>query len=370
MDFNFLHTTKAKAATNRFVALISLLAALCFPIAVTAEARGDRDKVEGTPAAIIGKPSAGDTRGEQGLLEAMALMYASTRNAVRDAYDEVMYWQGLEKSFNKIDKWLSDNQREYGDSKIANRQISMKKEHLWNRLIKMESMFDGMDSSIFYEARKFDRALSAIKDKRDSVTFKLNDNIRNADISTYYRVERRPYSAVDTSTNTTIEALDSVIGKIDEFYLTTSVVDKKLKNPDITYAVKQKIKATRDSVPDAQLFDMTKMQIASSMARSEYYYAWSLNAMENMDSLDDRFARYKSISQIDAQTAWYHLEAATAKNVKIRHSIEELKLYIANLGLDVNRNTQVRADALFGKKLITAIRDTIISRQAPHGGPP
>jgi hypothetical protein len=66
-----------------------------------------------------------------------------------------------------------------------------------------------------------------------------------------------------------------------------------------------------------------------------------------------------SISHLDAQTAWYHLESATARNVKIRHSIEELKLYIASLGLDVNRKTRTQAEELFSKKLSTEMSERI-----------
>jgi len=346
--------------------LICLFAALCFPFAITAE-----DLVEGVgqavPAMIIGSPDSITTKatsGEKGLMQAMVLMYTSTRNAVRDAYDEVMYWEGMKEAYKKIDKWFEANKVEYDVLDINNRQISVKKEHLWNRLIKMEAMFDGMDSTIFLEARKFDRALSSIKDKRDSVTLKLDNNIKLSGApGVSYRVALRPYSSIDTSTMTISEAMDSVAGKVDEFYLTTAGIDKKIKNEHTPADVKKRMKAARDSVPDALLFDMTKMQIASSMARSEYYYAWSIKAMENIDTLEKKFSDYKSISQIDAQTAWYRLESATAKNVKIRHSIEELKLYIASLGLDVNRKTQVRADALFSARLSGAIRDTINNRR-------
>jgi hypothetical protein len=114
-------------------------------------------------------------------------------------------------------------------------------------------------------------------------------------------------------------------------------------------------------IPETSISAISQFVAASSMAKSEVYYGWSVGAIDNVDAIGEKYKDYKSINQKEMQTAWYGIEQINANTFRIRHSIEELKVYIGLAGFDTWAESERRGNELhnqivlhdYEKKLIT-----------------
>ena len=50
---------------------------------------------------------------EKGILASLVLVYTKVRNAVRDAYDEIMYWKDVYNTYDTMTGWFKKNQGKY-----------------------------------------------------------------------------------------------------------------------------------------------------------------------------------------------------------------------------------------------------------------
>lgn len=255
---------------------------------------------------------------EKGILATLILTYAKCRDNVKYAYDEIQYWKNMVKSYNQMEAWFKRNREKLENIKSKSREIITSKGDIFNKLERTEKLCDNIEDIAFNETRNFDHSLATFEKNYDS-------------LASHERIRGRM-----------VPQTNDVLNKINSFF----------PSQNSEYSVDPKtMESFNDTMkealfPEASIANVSKLVAASTISKSEVYYGWSMGAISNIDSIDKKYKNIKGINQKEFQAAWYCIEQTNANNFRIRHSIEEFKIYTALLGFDLWEQSYQRGNEI------------------------
>lgn len=269
---------------------------------------------------LINPPKSGEkdtsSKEEKGILSTLILMYTKTRNAVKYAYDEIQYWKSMKQTYDKMKMWFDRNGEKINQIASTAKKITTQKENVFEKLRRAESLFDQVEDVAFRESREFDRLITYMENDWDSL------------------------ASHASRTKRFLPDVAQVLGVIE------GIAGKTPSSKEVSDTIGVPEQEIKYILPEQPLVASSKYIAASTIASSEYYQGWSAHALENIDSIDQKFRGFNSVNQKEMQAAWYEIEQANANNNRISHSLQELKTYIAVLGVDVWKTSEERGNEL------------------------
>ena len=269
----------------------------------------------------------GTTKGEKGILATMILIYTKTRNAVRYAYDEIQYWKNMKKSFDALKNWFERNKQLVHQIPVKAKLIFTGKESAFKKLEAAEQMFDLIEEVGIRGPREFDHLLSKVETNWDTIASHQNKLMRR-------------FNMLTPSTDQVADGLQRFFvsrGWVDSSSLTDMTASERARLLADLERERNQMEDLDTVMPEVQMQRVCELVSSSVLSKSEVYYAWAVNAVENADSVAAKFKRsgVSGVNATEVEIAWYGIETFQANSYRLRHGLEELKTYNALLGYDV-----------------------------------
>jgi hypothetical protein len=272
---------------------------------------------------------------EKGILSSMILIYTKTRDGVKYAYDEIQYWKNMKRTYDKMEDWFSRNKAKMQQAGNTFVLLTTEKGDVLSKFKKTEEFFDQIEDIAFKETREFDRNLASFEKSYDKMV--EHERIRGRMIPT------------------TSDVLNKVSTLFSPESSTVIIDDNMSENERAIALARQKeeneLAQKRSEIKESSIYNVSKYVASSAMAKSEVYYGWSLTSLGGVENIADKYKNYKGINQKEMQTAWYGIEQVNANNFRLRHSQEELKVYIAMLGLNTWQLSDQRGVEIYNERL-------------------
>ena len=248
---------------------------------------------------------------EKGILSTLVLIYTKTRNAVKFAYNEVMYFREMRQNFSDMQQWFD---------RVKNRTVAVwdKTSQLWTdpknvfvTLDRLEDIFNNIDYNAWAVPHELDRILA-----RTELTY---DDISSSTKMT---------AAMFPNTDEVIQYIDEKFG-----FDFLSNVDKS----DFEAINKRRTarQAKEYKFPEEDLVTASKLIAASTMATAEMHKNWAIQTSARMPKIDQSFESVKGANGNELAACWYSIDETNANNKLLKNHLEELKLLQATLGIYV-----------------------------------
>lgn len=239
----------------------------------------------------------------KGIMATIALVYQTTRNAVRYAYDELMYIYELRDNVKAIGTFIEKT----NDNAVSFYDYSSK---LWTdpqnvivTMRRLENIFDGAENLVFQTTYGFDGALANAETAWDNaagpVLMPQTDEILKHTGDMLTTVKIHP------------------INKEGSEYSSQINLDKNSQ--------------------DIKMMQLSVALASDAIAKARAYQNWAIKATQNIGDIEKKFQDSKdnSVLATDMQALWYTLEGVNAKNKLLEHQISELTITSALLGVKV-----------------------------------
>jgi len=288
---------------------------------------------------IIDRPKNMDepTAEEKGILSTLVLVYTKTRDAVKFAYDEVMYFKEMKQNFTNMQAWFdrAKNRGEYIWDKSS--ELFTDPKNVFVTLERLENIFDHVDYAAWATPRELDKILAKTELTYDNIVTRSTEHaglIPNTDevlehIDKKFGFNRLP-SADDTTNEKHIKKLDN------------------LKTEGIRI------------FPEEELVTASKLVAASSMSKSAAYQKWAVSTSGKLPELDKNFSGVKGANGQELAACWYGIEQTNANNKLLANNLEELKVLQATLGVYLYEESDMRTKELQFKNTFSEFTDKII----------
>ena len=264
-------------------------------------------------APLIDRPKNMDTPSdeEKGILSTLVLIYTKTRNAVKFAYNEVMYFREMRQNFSDMQQWFDRAINRTGAIWDKTTQLWSDPKNVFVTLDRLEDIFNNIDYNVWEIPRELDQILA-----RTELTYD--------DISSGTKMTAAMFPNTD-------EAIKYIDEKFGFNYL--SNVDKS----DLEAANKGRTarQGTGYKFPEEDLVTSSKLIAASTMASSEMYKNWAIKTSERMPKIDKNFEKVKGANGNELAACWYSIDETNANSRLLKNHLEELKLLQATLGIYV-----------------------------------
>lgn len=271
---------------------------LLLSVAVTGEELIDRPENMDEP-----------TKEEKGILSTLVLIYTKTRDAVKFAYDEVMYFKEMRRNFENMQKWFdrARERTEYVWDKSS--ELFTDPQDVFVTLQRLENIFDHIDYAVWVVPHELDRILA-----RTELTY---DNIVTGGQSS---------AGMVPNTDEVLEYIDTKFG----FNHLPSEKDEE-NGKHVQKLARLKERGHR--FPEEELVTASRLVLASSMANSEMYRQWAIKTSSKTPEKDANFATVKGANGQELAACWYAVEQTNANSRLLMNHLEELKVLQATVGL-------------------------------------
>ncbi len=281
---------------------------------------------DGDGAQIVDRPKDMSTpsKEEGGILGTLLTIYTKTRNAVKFAYNEVMYYREMRQNFTNMQRWFDRAEQRAANVWDETTQLIKNPKDVFYTLQKMQEIFDNIDY-----------AVEAIPDELDNILAKTELTFDNMGSPT------KEYAGMLPNTDEVLKYIDAKLG-FD--YLSDRT------DPEIAAYAKRRAQDKKDgaimSFPEEELVNSSKIVAASGMANAAMYQNWATKAYENIDSTDNKFANVQGANGNDLAACWYSIDQTNSNNKLLRNHLEELRILQATLGIYAYQMSEDRMQQL------------------------
>lgn len=268
---------------------------------------------------------------EKGILSTLVLIYTKTRDAVRFAYDEVMYFKEMKRNFDNMHAWFERAKKRSEFIWDKSSELFTDPKNVFITLDRLEDIFDHIDYAVWAIPRELDNILS-----RTELTF---DNI--ADGGEY---------TAGMFPNT-----DEVLDYIDDKFGFNYLPDKNSSTYSKHFKKLENLSENNHTFPEQELVTASRLVIASSMSNSEMYKQWSVKTTGRIPGIDKNFTNLKGANGQELAACWYTIEQTNANSKLLKNHLEELKVLQATLGLYLYEISDQRTQELQFKNTLSGV---------------
>lgn len=287
---------------------------------------------------IVDRPKNMDqpTAEEKGILSTLVLVYTKTRDAVKFAYDEVMYFKEMKENFQSMHAWFdrAKNRGEYIWDKSS--ELFTDPTNVFVTLERLENIFDHVDYAAWATPRELDKILAKTEITYDNIVTRSTEHaglVPNTDQALEYIDTRFGFNQLPSET-------DEVNGKHV----------KKLRE----------LKENGMRVfPEEELVTASKLVAASSMASSAAYQQWALKTSGKLPETDRKFSGVKGANGQELAACWFGIEQTNSNNKLLANNLEELKVLQATLGVYLYEESDMRTQELQFKNNLSEVYSAI-----------
>lgn len=301
---------------------------------------GDAVPIVSKPKDLTGNPS----KEEKGILTTLVMIYTQTRNAVKFAYNEIMYYREMRQNFANMQSWFEKSKARVEYIWDDATQLMKNPKDVFYTLEKMQEIFDNIDYSVEAIPNEIDLILA-----QTEITYDKSINGGN----NYFQ--------------TMLPNTDEVIKYVDN-KLGFNVLDSNSSDPVIAGYAKRLAKDARDgknvTFPEEELVNSAKIVAAAGMANAAMYRNWAVKAYGNIDSLDRKFSTVTGANGNEIAACWYAIDQTNANNKLLKNHLEDLKVLQATLGIGVYGMSDDRAQQL---QMISQMNDVGIAMGKENG---
>ena len=286
----------------------------------------------------IDKPKNFDapTKEEGGILTTLVSSYMAVRNSVKFAYDEIMYFENMYDTYERIHGWFDRNKTKVEDTWDASTRLVTDPKDVFTTLRRMETIFDAVDDITLNETKKFDRLLAGGENLWDVATTRNNQYTgfiipNTAQTLDYVEGLFTGKAGMNLSEQQKAAMTADEVEAWTEYYEQRKSIDH----------------IPKENWPEERVRIAASLISSSAMANSAALNKWSLKANLDAQGLEKTLAPVEGVNQNGVAAALYALETSNANNKRLRHSIEELKALQGLLGMDMWVYAQNRSRELF-----------------------
>jgi len=281
---------------------------------------------------------------EGGIMATMVSIYSVTREAVKFAYDEIIYFENMYQTYDKIKNWYKGNQARKGRIFDLADKIVNDPEDIFVTLRRMEEMFDEIDNLALQQPYELDKILSGGEFWWDQMAARNNQYgtgliVPNTQGVVDYIEGLFIQSSSITIPNSAESSTDSL--KIEQLLKRKKLIDE-IASMDMS------------NWPYERIRKAAFLIASTSLSTSSQYLTWSMYANNSMRENQKNFEGIKGINGNLMKSAWWSIETNNSNNKEILHQIELLKNMTAILGVDVFMHSDTQNDYL---KLRNSMQD-------------
>lgn len=302
-----------------------------------------------------------DTKAPEGhegsILGTMTMVYSKVRNAVKYAYDEIIYFERMNekrKQIGEIFKTASERTERIFD-KTSN--LFSDPKDIFTTLEKMEDLFDETDALYYRDYKDFDRTLSEGEylydkavDRHNTYTGWIIPNTQG--VLNYIEgfFHGKPYDVINSEKEQwTAEEL----GEYEKYYKREEALAQLID----------------ENWSDEKVRKSTALIAASTLSNSGAYTNWTVNQANNVIALDEMFSDLDGVNPIEMAATWYIIENTNANNKRILNSMEELKAMQALLSMDAYMVSKKRGRILSHKKDLNSLHTYLLEVKEENKNP-
>jgi hypothetical protein len=276
-------------------------------------------------APIIDRPKNMDqpSKEESGILSTLVLIYSKTRNAVKFAYNEVMYFKEMKQNFTNMQAWFDRATKRAECVWDKSSEIFTNPKDIFVTLDRMQDIFDHIDYYTWAIPDELDHILA-----KTEITY---DDIVSGGTHTAGMIPN------------TDEVIDYIDKKFGFNYLPSK--DDSVNGKYVARLQDEKDKKGR-RFPEEELVTASKLVAASSMSNAAMYKNWSINASIKSTQTESKFNNLKGANGNELAACWYAIEQSNANNKLLMNHLEDLKVLQATLGIYVYDISDLRTQEL------------------------
>ncbi len=273
---------------------------------------------------------------EGGILTTLVSSYMAVRNSVKFAYDEIMYFEHMYDTYERIHDWFDRNKNKVENTWDASTRIVTDPKDVFTTLRRMETIFDAVDDITLNETKKFDLLLAGGENLWDVATARNNQ-----------------YTGfIIPNTEQTLDYVEGLftgkagmsLSEQQKAQMTADEVDSWTKYYEQRKSLEN---IPKENWPEERVRLAATLIASSAMANSGALNKWSLKANLDAQGLEKSLNGVEGVNQNGVAGALYALETSNANNKRLRHSIEELKALQGLLGMDMWVFAQNRSKELY-----------------------
>jgi hypothetical protein len=289
---------------------------------------------DGVPTVKPGETNDPPSKEETGILQALVSSYSAVREAVKFAYDEITYFERMFETYDHMTNWFNRNKNNVIGVWDDIDNLYNDPEDIFVTLERLETIFDQIDHLYMVEPYRFDKIIAGSEFWWDAAAKRNNDYgtgliMPNTDAVLNY-IEDLFYNGPPRALT---EEQKNSMSKLD------------LERYDSQVRAYEEISPyVNKNWPYEKVRKASMMIASSAMSKSGAYLKWSMDANQNVSKTDDLFKDVKGVNQTNLAAAWYSIEGNNANNKYIRHSLEELKLLMGVLGMDIFEQSSGQKD--------------------------
>lgn len=275
-------------------------------------------------AGLIDRPQNMDapSKNETGILGTMVLIYTKTRDAVKTAYNEVMYFKEMYNNYQQMKSWLKRAQTRTTAIWDKASDLFTDPKNVFVTLDRLVDIFDNIDYAVWAVPNELDHILA----KTELTYDKIVDGI--------------PSGGMLPNTDEVIEYVDYKFGLNRLPPDTTDPITGKYV-AQLTAA-----KVNGQQFPEEDMVTASRLIASSAMANAEMYRNWALQSSQNIPNTEKNFASVQSANGNSLAACWYAIEQTNANNKLLANHLNELKVYQAMLGIYIYEVSDQRTQEL------------------------
>lgn len=288
-------------------------------------------------AATIDPPANFDPpeKEEGGILTTLVSTYSSAREAVKYVYDEIIYFEHMYTTYEKLNRWFETNKVNVADAWDASTRLATDPQDIFTTLQRMEKVFDKIDNLVLNEPRRLDYILAGGEYWWDAAATRNNEYT----------------GMIAPRTNEVLEYIEAFFLSNAGKPLTADQASRMTSKQIEAYARAMEARARlagikKEEWPEERLRAASVLIASSALAQSGAYRKWAITANHHVQDLDGKLQNLKGVNAKEMAAAWMGLENVNASNKALRHSLEELKVMSALLGYDNYDLSKRRADGI------------------------
>jgi len=284
---------------------------LCTAISIICAAEDLIDRPEN-----MDKPS----KEEKGILATIVLVYSKAREAVKYAYDEIMYWREIKTSYNTMKQWFDKTKRNAKSLFNESTKLFTDPKDVFTTLDRLEYIFDGVEYMWWSVPEELDKHLLNLENDFDALQLAPNTDEVISFIETTFELDQ--FKNPDTKQNRTLAYI------------------KKQEIPS------QTLYDNYYRFQETATIEALKLVTSSAIAKSEMYKHWTEKAWAKIAETEKEFADVKGVNGLSMAGCWYAVEAGNVNNKVLYHNLEDTKMLQAMLSLYLFDMTKQRTAEL------------------------
>jgi hypothetical protein len=275
---------------------------------------------------------------ERGIIATTALIYTTTRNCVRYAYDEIMYWREIKAVAKRLKEWHEDN-----------KSIGDRIDKTWAKIIDGEDGWYGVldnlvnityDIDEYYkQAQKFDQIIAKTEWYYDQFS---------ADKFYFQGDSLTPlFGAILPNTGQSLAFLDKQVRRLP-YFDSLSLYSINTKSSDQPYSVQFAVDPDTAQLDIDRLRDALTLIASSTMSTSGAMKNWADVSAASLKEIDKKLkeSEKQGILGPEFGASYYQLMNSNATNKSLYQNVAETKLGLTELGYKIFEISATRSQSI------------------------